>query len=228
MKKIFFVALVILSACSKSAPQPTPSIKAPPIAEVQMNNLNLLPPENPHDKNTQIPVSIEQVTNLKLILKSMTRVISLESKLSQEENFLGAGKDHYPKGPGPILYRFYDKEISKGNGISIPFKRQSGNDPWFKSNIEVSPKNFPRGVYKMHLQSDFFEDFVLIKSYLEEHPEFPQRQIHSMARENVFEFSVKGSAQKVVLTVRAREDVSNLKDGYPKSFHELEIVRHDQ
>jgi hypothetical protein len=190
----------------------------PKIDKLNEVNMTEIHAEDPLDTRTQIPISDELKAYLALITPAILRVISKETTLIQEEQILGVGKDHAPKGPEPVTYRYYDKNIS-GKHVGANFKRANESQTWSIGQIFLVPRNAPTGVYYMNLPSEFFNGYVLEKTFLEKRPD------ETIEAVNIFQFKLQNGAKNIRLQFETREDVSSLQDKYPKSFHLLKITR---
>jgi hypothetical protein len=202
-------------SCNIQTPSTTNLISTEPVIEIKMTKEK---PEANNDFYPQTAFPAELREHLYAVVPAMLRVVSKQTILPQEENLLGNGTDHIPKGPGPVTLRYYDKKIGSDN-LSASFKRRDEKSIWHESEITVGPGSYPRSVYLMNLSAGSFENYVLEKSFVEDRPS------GSVKRVNVFQFRLKNSSQNIHLQFEAREDVSSLQDKYPKSFHFLKITR---
>jgi hypothetical protein len=166
----------------------------------------------------QIPLPAKLSEYLHAVVPAMLRVVSKQTTLMQEENLLGKGTDHTPKGPGPITMRYYDKTIGT-DSLGATFKRKDEKSAWHESEITFGPSNYPRSVYVMGLSAGFFESYILEKSFVEDRPS------GSIKRVNVFQFRLRSGFQNIRMQFEAREDVSSLQGKYPESFHTIKIIR---
>lgn len=197
----------------------------PNVTEVGiMNELKLHDPYEFQDINNMpatVPMTDEQKKYLIEITNAVLRVIKKETPLEKEETLFGAGEFFWPKDPKkPIkVSKSYQPNNFKVNYLALGFRRASQKDIWNQAGFTIEPKNFPHGVYVMDMPASFFSDYELDKSTMEERPD------EAIKRVNVFQFHLKGSKLNVKLQFEAREDVSNLQDKYPNSFHYLKIMR---
>jgi hypothetical protein len=103
-------------------------------------------------------------------------------------------------------------------GIAARIERKSQSSSWVKAGLTVHPRNFPKGVYDMQLPPEVFNDFELKKVAKEE------RQNERIKQPVVFYFEHK-KIKHLSLKIAARDDVAQVADRFPSSFHMIEIVR---
>ena len=186
-----------------------------------MNEPKILGPNDLLDVNDMpaiTPMTEEQKQYFVAIVEAVLRVIRKKSTLEQEEVLFGEGQYHWPKDPKkPIkVSRSYPADNFRISFLTLGFSRENQNSIWSHGGLTIEPKN---GVYAMDFPESFFADFVLEKVFAEDRPN------QSIKRVNVFQFRSKESNPNIHLQLEAREDVSRLKDKYPKSFHLLKITR---
>ncbi|RFP19314.1 DUF1311 domain-containing protein [Duganella sp. BJB475] len=73
------------------------------------------------------------------------------------------------------------------------------------------------GFFDMKFSKNLFDGFVLEKASTE------HRQTRPLAVVNVFSYKTKGSGPAIKLRFEASPTVSDIKDGYPRSFHQFSI-----
>lgn len=209
-----FNLMLLITACEKKA------------ENIDYNSMQLLRSEkmndelikNPSNLPSQVSFSNEQKKYLFLAINSTIKIISGEAMLKDEEHLFGQGKYIFPKNPGPIQYRYFPETPYIGFGIS--FERRTEKEIWLSATLGFHPENFPTGVYLMNLSKDFYENLILENSQFEERPE------ESIEKVNIFRYHLKEN-KNIKLLFEAREDVSSLKDNYPKSFHIIKFIRND-
>lgn len=168
-----------------------------------------------------IPLSDEQRSYLIEILSAMIRVIGGSSSLeSEEERLLGVGQFYWPKNPDePIkVSKSYFGDNFRMRGIGATLTRKNEGEPWSKADVVIRPRNFPRGVYAMQLPSIFFSEFELQNVKQEE------RNDERIRNPVVFYYKHK-KINNFYLKVEGREDMVNVKDLFPSSFHVIEMLR---
>jgi hypothetical protein len=177
------------------------------------------------DDLTQMPSVVllndEQGMYLIEIFCAIRGIIEGTRQLEVEEGRLfGAGKFYWPKDPTkPIkTEKSYPASNFRMTGIALGFRRASAESPWINAALFIHPANFPIGVYSMNMRRQLFNDFSLDKAVIEHRPH------ESVRNPVVFYFSHK-KLRGVTLQVESRDDVVNVGDPYPSSFHGLEIIR---
>jgi hypothetical protein len=108
--------------------------------------------------------------------------------------------------------------------IHIVFERTDERSIWNNAELGIGTKNSPESAYQMNLPSSFFDGMVLDKAVSEERPVNGATPAHKV---HIFQFHTSSNGVTVQLKFETHEDLSNLKDKYPKSFHALEITRVD-
>jgi hypothetical protein len=160
----------------------------------------------------------QQLGEIAAVLTAITKVISKQSELSEQEVIFGKGTNHMPKDGTVPRLRIYRESIEK-NGFSLTFEKLNDKDPWSKATFGVNPQTSANGVYLMNLPIGIFDNLKFEKGAAISDPaEMPSHV-------NVFEFSSVSNNQKLHYKFEAAQEVSNLKDKYPKSFHSLEVTR---
>jgi hypothetical protein len=222
-------ATICLSACDKLSSPQTEKVLSPQKSKNnstdinEVNKMNEPTIQDPYDlvdidsTPSKVPFSAELNQYLVVVMQSMIMVIKDKSDVKKTEPVLGEGEYHWPKDKKPITLRVYKKLKTKR--FSVVFERKNEDLPWFEGTLNAFPRNYPRSVYSMDLPASLFADFKLDKAFKEDRPE------QSLKSVNVFQFHLKNSTTPVQLQFEAREDVSNLEDKYPKSFHFLKITR---
>jgi hypothetical protein len=181
----------------------------------------------PYDnaENWQIPTIVAlndvQRSYVSEVLSALIRVIGEVSSLeSEEKRTLGCGQFYWPKNPGePIqVSKSYFGRDFRMSGIAARIERKSQSSSWVKAGLAVRPRNFPKGVYDMQLPPEVFNDFELKKVAQEE------QQNERIKQPVVFYFEHK-KIKHLSLKIAARDDVAQVADRFPSSFHMIEIVR---
>jgi hypothetical protein len=155
------------------------------------------------------------------VLSAVTKVIEGATDLNvEEEKILGEGQFFWPKDPTkPVkLAKSYFGENFRMGGISLRFERASEHSPWAKAGLAIHPRNFPLGVFSMHLPPSVFDNFRLTKVTREQRPD------ESIRDPIVFYFEHK-RVRGLTLKVESREDVVHVDDTYPSSFHAIQLMR---
>lgn len=168
-----------------------------------------------------VPFNDEQQKYVIELVSAMLRVIEGTSYLEFEENkTFGEGKFFWPKDPAkPIkTLRYYPYENFKVRGIKLSFERNDEHSSWQRAGLGVQPRNFPTGVYDMHLPPSVFQGFQLVRSVQETRPD------ESIHKPVAFYFSHK-VIPDLTLKVEVRSDLTSLDELYPRTFHGIEIVR---
>jgi hypothetical protein len=149
----------------------------------------------------------------------MRLVIENKRHLHENDEIFGQGEFFWPKDPKKPIKSILSFEIDnfKFRFIRLGFMRRSEQHPWESATLTVQPKNFPTGVYGMELPESFFTDLVLLKSYSE------KREHGSIENINVFEFVPRENHSNIKIRFESRQDVSDLHEKYPRSFHALFI-----
>jgi hypothetical protein len=168
-----------------------------------------------------IPMPRKQALYIISIVNAMRRVIEKKTTLTREEALFGEGEFFFPKDrKKPIkASKSYWSENFRLRSITVGFRRKHEGSDWHSAGLRVEPLNFPTGIYSMDFSPDFLNEFILERSYSE------KRKEQSIEQVNVFEFRHKDLSNKIKLHFESRQDVSDLEDGYPKSFHALSITR---
>jgi hypothetical protein len=174
--------------------------------------------EKPPQGFSRVPVTEAQLQAIKSTLDATIRVVSKVSLLKAEESVFGVGRDHWPKKPGPVLLRFYEKE--QNSMISgVAFQRVSETDDWSKGSFGLYPQFFPREVFDLRLQGSFFASMKFIAAREEERPN------EQLEKVNVFYFEVIGTPVKTGVQFEAHPEASNLTNRFPQAFHKLTVSR---
>ncbi len=161
------------------------------------------------------PVRIEAAT---AILASVIRVIARQSPAEDEERVLGVRHDHVPKARGPVLLRFYEKDL-RGDSIETRFERRSEEAGWLKADFGFRPLAFPRDVYRMNLTENFFESLTFVRAVEETRPDERLKLVR------VFVFTPKDFGYPVQVRFETRQDVAVTGGKYPTSFHKVVVER---
>lgn len=189
------------------------------------NQLPLIP--NPYEDMdlwkmpAVVPLSEKQTLYLSEVILGMERVIAGSSPLEvEEQRIFGAGQFFWPKDPNaPIrASKSYYGRNFRIAGMAARFQRKSEAEPWSKAGLTVRPSNFPDGVYMMQLPSSVFEDFTLQKVTQE------NRKGEEVKNTLLFYFEHK-KIKQFSLKVEVRDDVENIQNHFPSSFHALEMTR---
>ncbi len=185
----------------------------------------MLPTPYDHAEIWEIPPIVrltdEQSYYVGELFFAVRRVIEGGASLEAEEvQILGQGEFFWPKDPGqPVLIsRSYAPTNFRVPGINVRFERNHQDEPWKTVQMAVRPRNFPEGVYDMHLPPAFFADFLLKRVAKEQRPD------ERLDNPVVFYFEHRRRPD-ITLQVEARSDVAAMVDPYPSSFHALQISR---
>jgi len=166
-----------------------------------------------------VPVTKEQQEYIRYLLKSMLDVVEKKRVLEENDTVFGNGSFFWPKEPQkPIRASLsYGVENFKFRSISIGFGRNDSSSPWNVGGFSIHPRNFPRGFFEMKFSKNLLDGFVLEKASTE------YRKTGPVAVINVFSFKEKGLGPAIKLQFEASPTVSDIKDGYPRSFHHFAI-----
>lgn len=160
-------------------------------------------------------LSLEQVKTIAKVINAMSRVIALESTLDQEKDILGKIEYTFPKDPRKSITSAYFRiPLFKHVGS---FKRVNDKLPWHESGLLIAREEDP---YVMGLSWYFFTKelgLVFDKAVFEKREHMPIPEYH------VFYFHKNVGNMYLQYIFDTRPDASNLKDGYPKAFHEVHI-----
>jgi hypothetical protein len=168
-----------------------------------------------------VPFTDEQSACVIEILSAARRVIEGTAGVeAEEQKVFGKGLFFWPKNPAkPIkTLKYYPSENFRMHGISLSFERASEHSPWAKAGLAIHPRNFPLGVFSMHLPPSVFDNFRLTKVTREQRPD------ESIRDPIVFYFEHK-RVRGLTLKVESREDVVHVDDTYPSSFHAIQLMR---
>jgi hypothetical protein len=174
--------------------------------------------EKPPQGFSRVPVTEAQLQAIKSTLDATIRVVSKASLLQAEESAFGVGRDHWPKKPGPVLLRFYEK-VQNSLVSGVAFQRVSEADGWSKGSFGLYPQYFPREVFDLRLQDSFFASMKFIAAREEERPN------EQLEKVNVFYFEVIGTPVKTGVQFEAHPEASNLTNRFPQTFHKLTVSR---
>lgn len=160
-------------------------------------------------------LSLDQVKAVTGVIKAISRVIARESTLEQEKETLGTIKYNYPKDPKKTITSssFYLPLLDFGGG----FKRIDDKHTWHEGSLLIAEDQEP---YAMGLTKYYFTrelGLTFDKAVLEKRENMPIPAYH------VFYFHKKIGDVTLQYIFDTRPDASNLKDGYPKAFHEVRI-----
>ena len=201
---------------------------APPTAEEKrMNPTMLFDPYKAiesKDMPSTLPMTDEQKAYAVAITQMTIRVIQKQTTLDQTSALFGKGTYHVPKAPEqPITLIGFRAENFRMESISIAFQRKDEKSLWHEADLRFETRrNVSQSAYRMDLPTSFFEGMVKDKAFLDERPEGNDpRRVH------VFQFHTALQGVNVKLQFETREDMSNLNDSYPKSFHYLKVTRQE-
>ncbi len=158
------------------------------------------------------------VAVLSELLRAVLRVVSSDRSPEQERAILGVGSDHVPKGPGPVLRRYYEKPF-RGDAIEIAFERQGAAAPWSKSSFGVRPPGYPQEVFSMKLNPAFFEGMQLVKAEEQIRPE------ERLARLVVYTYRTRSAGHPLEVRFECHPALTRLEATHPNSFHKVVVVR---
>ncbi len=167
------------------------------------------------DPSTHYDVSLEQVKTIANVINAMSRVIARESTVEQEKDIFGELKYKYPKDPHKtITSAFFYPYLTEYVGS---FARANDKHPWNESGLLIANEQAP---YTMGLTQHFYSEGLGLKfdkAVLEKREYMPIPEYH------VFYFHKKVGDVTLQYVFDTRPDASNLKDEYPKAFHEVRI-----
>jgi len=173
----------------------------------------------PRDIPSRVPLTVEQQEYVGCLFRSMLDVIEQKRSLGENDSAFGQGKFFWPKEPSkPIKSSLsYEVDNFKFRSISIGFTRKDPSSAWSMAGLSIHPRNFPHGVFEMRLPKSFFGGLVFEASHAE------QRKNESLEIVNVFWHKKEANGRTIELRFEADPRVSDLKEGYPRSFHGVAI-----
>lgn len=171
------------------------------------------------DIPSRVPLTVEQREYVSCLFSSMLDVIEQKRSLVENDSAFGQGKFFWPKDPSkPIKSSLsYEVDNFKFRSISIGFTRKDPSSAWSMAGLSIHPRNFPHGVFEMRLPKSFFGRLVFESSHAEE------RKNESLKIVNVFWYKNETNGHTINLRFEADPRVSDLKEGYPRSFHSVAI-----
>lgn len=176
---------------------------------------------DPGEMTALVPTTGQENLYVRYLINSLLVVFEQKRELHENDAVFGTGKFFWPKDPKkPTKASIsYASTNFKLRSISIGLRRPTAEKPWCSGGISFHPRNFPAGIFKMDLTKDFFSEFKFQKAYTE------NRDDESTKNVNVFLY--KSTSKNIDLNLRfeARTDVSDVRDQYPRSFHDLIIER---
>ncbi len=176
---------------------------------------------DPGEMPTLVPTTGQENLYVRYLINSLLDVFEQKRELHENDAVFGTGTFFWPKDPKkPTKASIsYASTNFKLRSISIGLRRPTAEKPWCSGGISVHPRNFPTGIFKMDLTKDFFSEFKFQKAYIE------RRDDESTKNVNIFLY--KSTSKNIDLNLRfeARTDVSDVRDQYPRSFHDLIIDR---
>lgn len=175
--------------------------------------------DNLEDMPARAPFSASQREYVGYLFRSMLGVIEQTRSVGENDGAFGKGEFFWPKDPSkPVKSRIsFGVANFKFRSISIGFSRKNSASAWDVAGLNIHPRNFPFGFFDMKLPKSFFDHFVLENSRTE------NRINESLDVVNVFRFKKEENGHTIKLLVEASPSVSDIQDGYPRSFHNLAI-----
>lgn len=168
--------------------------------------------KNSHSK---YDISLDQLKKTFDEIKSMSRIIAQQSAFEKEKKILGDIEYTYPKDPKKeIELAFFDAPLTGHIGS---FNRISGKHPWHEGGMIIFSDQMP---YTMGITQYFFSEalgLIFDKAVISKNQEKNHPPNH------VFYFHKYIGDFQLQYIFETRSDTSNLKDGYPKSFHRVRI-----
>ena len=209
MKLSFLISTCFLCVLSISG---TDALGATIKRSKNMETNNQYPIQDPSSHNE---LSLGHLKTIAKVINAMSRVIGRESTIDQEKEILKEVEYTFPKDPKKTITSasFWISSINHGGG----FRRLNDKLPWNTSNFLIAEEQEP---YTMGLTRYFFTRELGLefdKAVLEKHNDMPIPAYH------VFYFYKKIDNANLQYVFVTRPDASHLKDGYPKSFHEVRI-----
>lgn len=227
--KLLFLIVLIAIAIALSMHDYTEKIA--PLPEEKRMNLTPLPDAFGNielaDMPSLVPMTSDQSLYVVALAQTAIKVLQKTKTLEQAETeIFGEGDFHWPKDPKkPIkISKSYRAENFRMKFISLGFRRNTPEGDWLSAGLSVEPKNSSKSAYQIDLPSSFFDGMILDKAVTEDRPVNGATPAHNV---HIFQFHTSNNGIKVQLKFETREDLSNIKDKYPKSFHSLEITRVD-
>ncbi|MYN18398.1 hypothetical protein GTP81_16730 [Rugamonas sp. FT107W] len=171
------------------------------------------------DIPSRVPLTAEQLEYVGCLFSSMLDVIEQKRSLGENDSAFGQGKFFWPKEPSKPIKSSLSFEVDnfKFRSISIGFTRKGPASEWSMAGLRIHPRNFPHGVFEMRLPKSFFGRLVFESSHAEE------RKNESVEIVNVFWYKKETNGRTINLRFEADPRVSDLKEGYPRSFHSVAI-----
>lgn len=212
------IALYLYPYSEKSIPPEEKKMNHPPFPDA-FGNIELA------DMPSLVPMTVEQRLYVIALVQTTIKVLQKKQTLEQaEKELFGEGGFHWPKDPQkPIkVSKSYKGENFRMKFISLGFRRNTSDGDWLSAGISIEPKNSTKSAYQMDLPASFFEEMILDKVASEDRPVNGATLAHKV---HIFQFHTSSDGVKVHLKFETRQDLSNLKDKYLKSFHSLEITR---
>ena len=168
------------------------------------------------DQNELNDYSSWQIQELAEVIKSIAKVIEKKSTAEKESPILGELKYSSPKDPRKPINRasFSTRKLEGVGG----FYKASPNSEWYEGRYLFVEQQRP---YRLGLTKNFFFHelgLVLEKAVFEKREHAPLSEYH------VYHFRPKDGNKEIKFIFESRTDVSDLHDGYPKSFHRVTVI----
>ena len=167
------------------------------------------------DLHSQYDLSLEQVQTIVNVINAMSLIITRKSTPEQEKNILGELKYDYPKDPRKTITSASFRIPLIGHGGDL--NRVNDQQPWSEGGLLIAVDQVP---YKMGLTKRFFTEalgLIFDKAIFIERNDAPIPAYH------IFYYHKDIGSIRLRYEFDTRPDASNLKDGYPKAFHEVRI-----
>jgi hypothetical protein len=160
--------------------------------------------------------SVEKLQKLANIINSVAKVIEKQSTPEKEYSTLGELEYVFPKDPKKsITIVFFSPKNFRGAGS---FDRISPNSDWYKGGYAFGGRQRP---YRLGLTKNFFSDEL---GLILEKASFERGRNSPISENNVYYFHSKNGNKNIQFVFETRVDASNLQDGYPKSFHQVDVI----
>jgi hypothetical protein len=218
---ILMVVTCYLLACKQQPKSIDPNQQQLPFPKInKLTNMNLTTykPDEVLDKTTTF--TEQDVQTLAEVIKALGRIIARQSSFEIEKPVIGEVELSVTKDGRPSSSRYAGtdgKIVSAGKSIYFGFERVDGDSPWSKADLRVY---FPGTTPKMVVSSKFF-DYLGLKLEKAVHESVEGSDLRE---QNTFYYRSKDNKQSVQYIFVADPNMSDVKDGYPKSFISVNII----
>jgi hypothetical protein len=223
---VLMVITCCLLACKQQPKSIDPNQQQQPLPKInKVTNLNLTSykPNEVLDETTTF--TEQDVQTLAEVIKALGRIIARQSSFEIEKPIIGEVKLTVTKFAMPTRWAAaggggYIEKISGKKSISFGFERVDESSPWSKADLRVY---YTGATPKMVVSSKFF-DYLGLKLEKAVHESI---EGSGLGEQNTFNYRSKDNKQHVQYIFEAESSVSDIKDGYPKSFIYVNIIHSD-